>query len=79
MKLQWKYYVIEKALTLENRDYYCNPITNFKPENCPKNTQNKVNDSEISFFSLANGPQKYLVTELKIYKLHIFYIIFTNK
>ena len=28
---------MKKALSLDNRDYYRNPMTNFKPENCAKN------------------------------------------
>ena len=41
MKLQWKYYVMKKALTLENRDYYCNPMIKFKPENYARKTKSK--------------------------------------
>ena len=31
---------MKKALTLENRDYYCNPMIKFKPENYGK--KNKI-------------------------------------
>ena len=41
MKLQWKYYVMKKAVTLENRDYYRNPVIKFKPENYAKKAKSK--------------------------------------
>ena len=51
MKLQWKYYVMKKALTIENRDYYCNPMITFKPENYAKKQNLKINHLKDHWFS----------------------------
>ena len=66
MKLQWKYYVMKKALTIENRDYYCNPMITFKPENYAKKQNLKINHLKIT--DLVTDLTKDLVTEPEVFR-----------
>ena len=55
---------MKKALTIENRDYYCNPMITFKPENYAKKQNLKINHLKIT--DLVTDLTKDLVTEPEV-------------
>ena len=57
---------MKKALTIENRDYYCNPMITFKPENYAKKQNLKINHLKIT--DLVADLTKDLVTEPEVFR-----------
>ena len=57
---------MKKALTIENRDYYCNPMITFKPENYAKKQNLKINHLKIT--DLVTDLTKDLVTEPEVFR-----------
>ena len=57
---------MKKALTLENKDYYCNPMIKFKPENYGKKKNLKKNHLKIT--DLVTDLIKDLVTEPEVFR-----------
>ena len=57
---------MKKALTIENRDYYCNPMITFKPENYAKKQNLKINHLKIT--DLVTDLTKELVTEPEVFR-----------
>ena len=57
---------MKKALIIENRDYYCNPMITFKPENYAKKQNLKINHLKIT--DLVTDLTKDLVTEPEVFR-----------